>query len=1076
MRNKAIGFIAIFSACISVQVLFAQDLFAQAISATISGVIKDQSDAVLPGVTITVTNIDTGISHTVVTGDTGSYKVPGLAPGNYKIQAALAGFKTEIRTGITLAVNQEAVINLTLQVGEISEQITVAEQAPLIESTNATLSGLVDEKKIRDLPLNGRDFFQLTYLQPGVRPSMNAGPNPFARGKITKAAVNGMRPTFNNVTVDGTDVNDPTYNVPTGGAAGAALGVEAIREFRILTNNYSAEYGRNAGSIVNAVTKSGTNDLHFSVFEFHRNSALDARNFFDPPRDLARSRGLAEIPPFKRNQFGFTASGPIIRNKTFFFGNYEGLRERLGVTAVATVPTAAARQGILPRGRIEVAPQVRPYLNLWPLPNGRDFGDGTAQWTGSATQPTNEDYFVVRIDHNISEKDMLFVRYTFDGSSSIAPFIATLVPGFPAKFDHRHQFITIQEQKTFRPNLLNEFRFGFNRTRYVADNLPSIPTELSISLVPGKTALGPITIPGISTIGGSLLFPLGSFANTFQFIDNLSYIKKRHSFKFGAEVRRLQMNGFFDVVSVGNYNFLSLEEFLRADPFIYAGVTPGFTNSARGYRQTQLNLFAQDDIKVTPNLTVNIGLRYEYNSSPSEQSGRLVNIRNPLADLDIVVGEELYEAHKDLFQPRFGFAWTPFGNQGTVIRGGFGIFHDQIWMNLYSNTRWSPPFYQRLTLVRQPGQPLAFPDPLEGRATPGLLPFSLLAFTAVNPEIDQPYAMHYNLQLQQQILSDLVLKIGYVGSRGNHLIIQGAANTRAPIGVLENGRRIYPATGPRINRNFGPISQFNSWAKSFFNSLQVGMEKRFSQGLQFQASYTFARSIDDASGPFPTDWVTEPTTPQNMFNLRAGNRALSGFHVKHNFVINYTYDLPFGPGRRFGANLTGFVRKLAEGWQINGITSFISGHPFTVLVGLDRNQDLLTVDRPNLRPGAKERILGQVERWFDPTVYELQPAGVDGNLGRNTLLSPGFNNFDFAVVKNITFMEDKTLQFRAEFFNIFNHPNFAAPNNTRDPTGSGGAGDVIIRTPDGQIVGNAGQIFSTLNTSRQLQFGLKIIF
>ncbi len=1034
---------------------------AQEIRATISGTVTDASGAVMPKVTITVRNLDTGQESIAKTADDGSFRVGALLPGNYEVRAELTGFKTEVRRGISLAVGQQVVVNLQMVVGEKVERVEVSEAPPLVEANSSALSGLVNDKQMRDLPLNGRDFFQLTLLQPGVLPALNAGPNPWGQGGIAKASVNGMRPTYNNITLDGTDVNDPTYNIPPGGAAGAFLGVEAIREFRILTNTMSAEYGRNAGAAINAVTKSGTNELHGSLFEFLRNSALDAKNFFD----LANQ----PIPHFSRNQFGGTLGGPIIKNKTFFFVNYEGLRESLGRTATSTVPNALAHQGILPDPanpgktiNAGVDPSVKPFLDVFPLPNGTDFGDGTALLTASASQLTAEDYGTGRIDHQLTSKDYLFGRYTFDDSTTNNPFLSTFVPGFPSAQFRRNQFFTLSETHTFTTAMLNEFRFGFNRTVYGAKATKVIPGA-SISAISPNTPLGLIDIHGLSALGNSILFPINSAGNTFQFLDNISVNRTRHFLKFGVDVRRVQMNGIFDLFVGGNYTFNTLKDFLTASPFSFFGALPG-SNSGRGYRQTLFAGFFQDDFKVKSGLTLNLGVRYEYNTAPTEANGRNVNIRDTLHDTAVTLGDPLYKAPKKMFAPRVGFAWTPWSGGKTAVRGGFGVFYDQLWMNFYGNTRWSPPYYHT-TFFLFP----KFPNALAGAGA--TIPVGLNFPFDFTPS--QPYAMQYNVTIERELPGQTVVKVGYVGARGVHLPAQLQVNVPTPT-VLPGGTLFFPAGAPRLNPNFGPVSNILTISQSFYNAFQLSVERRFYQGLQFQAAYTLSKSIDDVSGPYPTDWTTDPAVPPNSFNLKA-NRAISSFDHTHAFVFNFTYELPYGQNKRFGANASGVAKAIFGDWSVSSISSFETGNPFTVLLGFDRCQTVDPPCRPNVVPSSL-RILGDPSKWYDPAGFQLQSAGFLGNASRNVLRGPGFASVDFALSKNFHLSERLRLEFRTELFNIINHPNFASPNNTRDPTGAGGRGDVVFADPSGVPVGNAGTIFSTVTPSRQIQFGLKLAF
>ncbi len=1040
--------------------LVASNALAQEIRATISGTVTDQSGAIMPNVSVTVRNLDTANETTITTASDGSFRVPQLLPGNYELRASATGFRRAVRTGIHLNVGDHAVVDMQMAVGLLNEEVQVTDAPPVIETTSSELSGIVDDKQMRDLPLNGRDFFQLTMLQPGVVPATNAGPNPWGQGGIAKATVNGMRPTYNNITIDGTDVNDPTYNIPPGGASGAFLGVEAIKEFRIVTNTMSAEYGRNAGSAISAITQSGTNKLHGSVYEFLRNSIFDAKNYFDLPQQ--------PIPHFSRNQFGGAIGGPIAKDRTFFFVNYEGLREALGRTATATVPDALAHRGFLPDPNnpgtltnVGVNPAVAPFLALYPLPNGQNFGDGTGLLTSSASQPTTENYLTARIDQKLGANGLLFGRYTLDRSDTENPFLSTFVPGFRAFQFRRNQFFTLSETQTFTTKLLNEFRFGFNRTVYGANAANSNP-GVTISALAPSGPLGLLDIQGLSAVGNSVLFPITSAGNTFQFIDNFSINTTRHLIKFGADIRRVQMNGKFDLYSGGAYTFFTVSDFLQAAPFSYFGaVAPSDSN--RGYRQTALGFFAQDDFKVRPSLVLNLGLRYEYNTTPTEARGRIVNIRDTLHDTAVTLGDPLYEAPTKMFSPRIGFAWTPWAGRKTVIRGGYGIFYDQIWMNLYGNTRWSPPYYHT-TFFLFP----KFPDALAGAGA--TIPVGINA--PIQFHMAQPYAMQYNLNVQQDLSHNFAFTMAYVGARGVHLPTQEQVNPPTPT-VQPDGRLFFAAGAPRLNPNFGPIGNVHMRSNSFYNGLQAKVERR-SGALQFQAAYTFSRSIDDASGPYPTDWTTDPAVPQNPFNLR-DNRSISSFDHTHALTANLVYELPFGQGKQFGASWPGVLNAIAGGWSVSGITSAISGGPFTVLLGFDRCQTVDTPCRPDVVPG-KLRILGNPNQWYDPAGFSVPAAGFLGNAPRNPLRGPRLFTQDIGLRKEFRFSERTRLEFRSELFNVFNHPNFAAPNNTRDPTGAGGRGDVVFADASGTPVGNAGKIFSTVTTSRQIQFALKLSF
>ncbi|MGB6678375.1 MAG: carboxypeptidase-like regulatory domain-containing protein, partial [Terriglobales bacterium] len=524
----------------------------QSVSSEIQGTVKDPSGAVIVGADVTATNLETGMARSTVTDGSGSYHVDGLSAGSYQLKIEHAGFKVKKLTDISLLVDQAAVLDATLEVGSTNQEFTIVGETPLVETTTAEMSSVVTGTGLSELPLNGRDLFQLTELQTGVVPSTNGGSSLWSEGSMSKASAQGARPTMNNVTLDGGDINDPGYNVPPGGPAGAQLGVEAVREFRVILNTYSAEYGRNGGANVQLVTKSGTNNLHGSVFEFFRNAALDAANYFDT---LGK-------PPYERNQFGATLGGPIVKDHTFFFINYEGLRERKGITTNTSVPDDNARQGLLPSvngsGLVNVGvnPTSALFIGLYPHPNGPELindgvPSGLALFTGSEVQTVQEDYAVLRIDQIIGNKDQIFGRYVFDDGVGIFPFQSTAIPGFPGKRPIRNQYFMLSWQRTISNHLLNEAKFNFNRTRYLAEVDNTYP--LSISLVPDR-ALGVILIVGLPALGNNLVYPLGCTSNTFEGIDNLSWEHERHSLKFGVDAKRMQIDGPFDFGTNGEYS------------------------------------------------------------------------------------------------------------------------------------------------------------------------------------------------------------------------------------------------------------------------------------------------------------------------------------------------------------------------------------------------------------------------------------------------------------------------------------------------------------------------------------------
>jgi hypothetical protein len=1065
-------------------VLLCALMHAQTGTADVIGTVTDATGASLQGAKVTATNLDTGVNVSVTTPASGDYRIPGLSPGSYEIRADKENFSTEVRRGITLRVAQQLEINISMKVGSVKQEVAVTDLPPLVDSVTSSLSGVVDEKQMEELPLNGRDLWQLVLLQPGVNPNPNAGPSPWQKGGVGKAAVNGQRPTNNNLTIDGMDANDPNFNITPGGAAGVLLGVDAIREFRVFTDTYNAEYGRNSGSVIEMITKSGTNSLHGSAFEFVRNAKLDAKNYFDLPK--------LPIPPFIRNQFGGSLGGPIKKDKAFVFASYEGFREGQGITAVSTVPNALAHQGLLPNPsnptactqanpagciNIGVSPQTVPFLGIVAPPNGPDFGNGTGQITSTERRITNEDYVMGRFDYTVSSTQTAFARYIYDGSSSDVPYLSTLVPGFPGRNNVRAQYLTLQDQKFLTPKVLNLAAFGYNRLGLLAEPINTHP-GLSISLLPNRP-LGVFAISGLGNIGNNLIYPLGSYSNTYQFQDNVSWTTGKHAVKFGMEFRRIQVNGPFDLFVNGEYVFQDLsafgvpsssnnpavENFLKGIPFVYVGIDPTKSDSDRGFRQSGISGYLQDDWRVNRKFTLNLGLRYEFYTNPTEALGKEVNIRNLATDKAPTVGKFMNTTPKDLLTPRVGFAWDLGSDGKTVLRGGVGEFNDQIWANIYGNARSLPPFYQAVESI--------FPQFLSPLNSP--LPIGTTANATLTYTPKWPMVFQYNLNLQREITSSSVVTLAYVGSRGNHL------------GRLAEGNPFRPALASRPNPNFGSIVRYLTDAQSFYNGFLASWEQRTQKGLSFQVNYDYSHSIDDSSGYNPSDAVNDSGKSQDI-NNRKGSRGRSGFDIRQNLVINAVYELPFGPGRTFASSASGVSAKLVSGWQVSSIITIHSNVPFTPVLGFDNagTASIVNSDRPNLvgNPfsgtcpnGARVKT---VTCWFNPTAYALPPSGSFGDAGRNSLPGPPYKEFDLSLAKITPLGERKSFEFRAEFFNLANHPNFAVPTNTTGPNGNGGNGDAVILGPGtpGQPLfsPNGGQIFSTVGSSRQMQFGGKFLF
>jgi hypothetical protein len=1062
----------------------------QTTAGTILGVVSDESGARLPGVTVTITHLDTGIVRSVTTDEAGRYRAPALGLGNYEVKAELTGFRTALRSGIQLTVAAEVVVNLSLSVGVVSEQVNVTGEAPLVEITSATLSGLVDDKKIRDLPLNGRSFETLAFTQPGVAPYFR-GRHDTDQGEGTKMSVTGSRVDSNSFLLDGTNINDQSNNTP-GSASGNLLGVEMLREFRVLTSNYSAEYGRYSGGIITAVSKSGGNEFHGNAYEFLRNDHLDARNFFDRKSKPDDPR----LPSFKRNQYGATIGGPIVRDRTFFFGGYEGLRQRKGLSNVAVIPNAGAHRGILPCPRVtpaagftgsqvpcnnagtstysvNVNPSVSPFLDLYPLPNGADFGDGTAQLFSNSKQPIDEHYTSGRVDHNFSNSDSFFVRYTFSqaNKSNPAQYPTLAVDSFT-----RSQYVTVGETKIFSPRVLNTARLGFNRSYSNQFGRPLFDVNPSLLFVPGQQlGLMDFRAIGITEYGAGQGYPRRFGHNVWQATDDLAVSRGSHSLKMGMLFERTQSNATLSRVYGGQYFFDTLDDFFAARPAEFDSDIPGSDN-VRGWRQSLFGFYFQDDFQARSNLTLNLGLRYEFATVPTEAHGKIANFRTPY-DKAPTLGEPWYQGSYKDFGPRVGFSWDPRSNGKTAIRGGFGMYFDHLVAQPLNRALSRIPPYS--VTARVLGAAASFP-----RVDASLLtapPLNQLVSYGLQYETKDPTKIGYTFSIQQQIASQTAITVAYAGAHSYHQLNGNNGNDALPT-EIRNGRKYFAPNSPPRNPSIG---QLQFWVTpegaSQYHSLQLSLNRRFRGGLQLQGSYTYAKSTNNADGVFGRYLDQGVTVPQDPDDWRA-DWALSGIDIRNFFSFNYTYDLPFA------RNMPGHAGKLLSGWQLNGILTLADGTPNTITSGFNRSRSGASGgqigDRPDLLPGFSNNPvkgvskgcagvsagakLGTPELYFDPCAFALPEPGFYGTLGRNTVIGPGLANFDFSLVKNISFRETKSVQFRAEAFNLPNHANFNRPGPLQN--------SINLFTPSGARVVSAATIRSTLTDSRQIQLGLKFTF
>ena len=1040
--------------------------------ASVFGTITDATGAVVSDAHLTFVNKSTGLKRDVSTDLNGQYRVTGLPTGSYSARVEKEGFQTQVREELALTSASEFMMNVSLTVGDLKQEVTVRADVPTIDNSTSTVGGLLPEHTLTELPLNGRNLFKAAILEPGVAPAPNSAPSLLSAGKGGQVSINGMRPSWTNVLIDGMDANDPVFGYSPAGASGLFLGINEWSEVRVLTQTFNAEYGRNGGGVIEVATKSGSNDFHGALFEIHRDAALDAKNYFD--------LSAAPIPAFVRNQFGAGIGGPLMRGRTFFYLNYEGSREVRASTAIATVPDALAHEGLLPSNdnpaacsnaspnacvAVAIDPRVQQFLNLFPPSNGADNGDGTGDLITANKGNTTEHHGMIRVDHNFSNTHSVLGRYIIDDSSSVVPYFGTppgtYVPGFPTLHQARNQYFSVQDRRNIGKEILNELRFGINRTTASSSIVDTHP-GLSISLVPGRP-FGTVAIAAMSLLGTSAVIPLGNFSTVYQVQDQLSRTIGRHTLKLGAEFRRIQSNGPLDFGVNGLYTFQdlspfgiparsdnpALEFFLQALPLSYVGSVPSMSDSDRGYRQSVVSGFAHEFFRVSSRLTLNAGLRYDFYSNPTEVHGRLSVIRDPATDSGPTVGKAFAGTPMDLLSPQAGFAWNIFGDGKTVLRGGTGIFRDQLPVLLFGVNRFLPPFFALDSFVFP-----TFLDPQNALLTQPLYVLS----TTYHPKF--PYALQYNLNMEREIAPGTILSAGYFGARGNHLPREAEQNP------------FQPASGHRYNPNLpSPLLAVLTDAQSFYNSFQLSISQKRAHNLSWQAFYTFSHSIDDASANFSIETVNDPPTSQDIFD-RKGSRGRSAFDIRHNFVANVVYELPFGRGSHFG------------GWQVSAVASVHSNVPFTPVLSFDNAdlRSLLTSERPDLVGNPYTGVcpngtnVGTPSCWFNPTAFAVPAPGQFGDAGRNILRGPGFAQFDLALQKDFQLREGIKIALGVEGYNLFNHPNFAVPSNTQSPLTLGGNGDAVFQDATGNLAKNVGRIFTTVGTGRQIQLDARFTF
>jgi hypothetical protein len=1038
-------------------------------AADLSGTTKDISGAVVPNVQVSARNTATNLTRETQSDDQGRYAFPGLPIGSYEVTATYKGFQTTKVTA-ELTLGQKAEIDIALSPVGVAENVMVegGEQRIAADTETSILGQLVSRRQVENLPLNGRDYTQLVLLQPGVTQA-RSDQGDILTGKGPKVSVHGARTSQNNYLLDGTDIMDALGRTAAG-ANGVVSGIESVQEFTVLTNTYSAQYGRASGGVFNIATRSGTNQLHGTAFEYLRNSALDAANFFENATGSPKA-------PFKRNQFGFSAGGPIVKDRLFIFGAYEGFRESLGITDVESVPSLAARAGaFLPRGAT-INPAVLPYLALIPLPTSANPADATGQtalFAGQFKQPANLNTYNVRGDYTLSKHDTLFARYT-QNDSRIQFINSETFPTFPNTGTNFQKFFTLGETRIFTGDIVNNFRYAFNRTTPSEAPAPSDGFE-SLAFIPGQI-VGDLNIGGFTKrFGSDRNTPRSFFQNLNQFSDDLSIVRGAHSMKTGVNIEHFDIQGNSSSRNRGEFTFGTFSEFLQGVSRNFVGLIPGHDNTVRHHKQSLLGFYFHDDWKARPNLTFNLGLRYEFITVPNEVNGINTNVGDP-NDRAVTTGPIFRNPSKKDFAPRVGFAYSPafkngflgslFGGPGrTSIRAGFGVYFDQLLYATYGNMTFKqPPFFEQVTINSAP-----FPNvfPLLANGTFATDTFSITRTPSPT------YAMQYNFNVQRELSSRVVVTAAYVGARGVHLWRESDFNIAVPLDPPFDTRFTPVANVNQVRRRnpaFGSIRFKVSDANSFYNALQLNVASRISRSFTGQLSYTFAKSIDDGSSSLGrNEFANGQARSTDPFNLRL-SRGLSDFDVRHRLSANFSYDLPFGHGQRFAPDAKGVGRVLLEGWQVNGILTAETGIPVTPIFTFDQDRDgsVDNEQRPNLAAGVT-RIPTHLSRTqlFDPTVFVLPAVGTRGTLGRNIIEGPGLWSFDPGVSKNFYLNSERTrsIQFRTEIFNAFNHANFAIPD----------VGNLTIFNNATTRNSTAGQITRTSTPSRQIQFALRFIF
>ena len=1042
-------------------VLLSVNVWAQG-SVTIFGTITDATGAVVPETSITVTNILTAAVRQTPSDTSGNYVVSQLPVGVYSVAAEAPGFKLILQEDIQVQVDENRRIDFTMEVGAVTESITVAADIVQVDTRTGSLKEVIDSRRIVELPLNGRNPIQLQYLVAGVGRRTSVG-----QRQNEAVSINGSRNNSNNYTLDAGDNHDPYFNSPA-----VFPSPDALQEFSIRTNAYSADKGRNAGALMNAVTKSGTNELHGTLFEFLRNEKLNARNFF-----------ANDVPPFKRNQFGGTVGGPIVKDKTFFFASYQGTRERSAPGSVTTTVlieeqrngdfSALSKQlkdpegGEFPNNIIPASrqhPASQNFLDAFiPLPN-RPGG----LYSFASQQSVDDDQVIAKVDHHFGDANHLYGRllYNFNDKAQAVGNI----PGFLAGIEYTNWNLVVNDTYIFSPTLLNSFSFSFSDIDRIQNSI--VPgnqtwTDLGAGFTRTMTAEAPAAHD--TRVDGYFRafsrFPLNHFRQNFQFSNTTSVNYGGHSVKLGGEVRR---------------SILDLQEFFLGDPRVrfrnrFTGDAAAdfiigrpaqvqqIAEDSNQPRTTEYSLFVQDDWKVNPRLTLNLGLRWEPYLPFIDLTDKFAQIRLgqqstvfPTAPEGIVFPEDpgvpraMIKNRWGNFGPRLGFAIDPFGTGKTSFRGGYGFFYSQIRQQAHNQISTNQPFSLKLIINNPPlglddpysetGNPFPFVPPQTQEEKANYQFLTPMAVTQWNHDFRNAVIQQWNFNIQQQLWETYVFTIAYVGSKGNHLFMASEFNPAifgAPGRTSNQRRPLYPT--------FGSVRDQSSRGNSTYHALQLTVNKRFSKGLSILSNYTFGKLLDNAS--------SDGDAPANPFDID-NEKGHSNFDITHRFVTSFIWELP-----KFQSQ-TGVVRHVFGGWETNGIITLESGRWLTVTSGKDNSKSAVNQDRadligdPVLSSGrSRDEVLA---RYFNTGAFVVNGPGTFGTAGRNIFQGPGFASVDFGVIKNISVSESNRVQFRTEIFNLFNRVNLGNPNTNASS-------------------GRFGKITSA-GAPRVIQFALKYIF